>query len=105
MLLNFLSYKLERENGIFVQVDRFFPSSKLCSSCGLKTKSLTLDIRDWVCSNCQTQHDRDQNAARNIRTEGLKILSKNTVGHTEFEACGEPGATRQGRLEMEHRVP
>lgn len=89
MLLNFISYKLDRESGKFIQVDRFFPSSKLCSCCGHKNNSLNLSIRDWVCSNCQTHHDRDVNAAKNLRTEGLRILSTNTVGHTEFQACGE----------------
>jgi putative transposase len=89
MLLNFISYKLEREGGKFVQVDRFFPSIKLCNCCKFKNDSLNLSIREWVCPSCQTQHDRDENAAKNIREEGLKILSTNTVGHTEFQACGE----------------
>lgn len=89
MLLNFISYKLDRESGKFIQVDRFFPSSKLCSCCGHKNNSLNLSVRDWVCPNCQTHHDRDVNAAKNLRAEGLRILSTNTVGHTEFQACGE----------------
>jgi putative transposase len=89
MLLNFLSYKLEREGGNFVQVDRFYPSTKTCSCCGFKNNLIDLSVRDWVCPNCQTHHDRDVNAAKNIRAEGLRILSTNTVGHTEFQACGE----------------
>lgn len=89
MLLNFISYKLEREGGKFVQVDRFFPSSKLCSCCGHKNDSLNLSIREWICSSCQTTHDRDENASRNLRSEGIRILSTNTVGHTEIQACGE----------------
>ncbi|MEH2170196.1 MAG: RNA-guided endonuclease TnpB family protein [Nostoc sp.] len=89
VLLNFISYKLEREKGKFIQVDRFFPSSKLCSCCGYKNDLLNLSIREWVCVGCQTRHDRDENASRNLRTEGIRMLSTNTVGHTEFKACGE----------------
>ena len=88
MLLNFIGYKLEREGGKLVQVDRFFPSTKLCNCCKFKNNSLNLSIREWVCPSCQTQHDRDENAAKNIREEGIRILS-NTVGHTEIQACGE----------------
>jgi len=89
MLLNFISYKLEREGGKFIQVDRFFPSSKLCSCCGQKNDLLNLSIREWICSGCQTTHDRDENASRNLRAEGIRILETNTVGHTEIQACGE----------------
>ncbi|MDJ0618614.1 MAG: RNA-guided endonuclease TnpB family protein [Calothrix sp. MO_192.B10] len=89
MLLNFISYKLEREGGKFIQVDRFFPSTKLCYCCGYKNDLLNLSIREWICPSCQTTHDRDENASRNLRAEGIRILSTNTVGHTEFQACGE----------------
>ncbi|GAC1462722.1 MAG: RNA-guided endonuclease TnpB family protein [Chamaesiphon sp.] len=89
MLLNFIGYKLEREGGKLVQVDRFFPSTKLCSCCKFKNNDLNLSVREWICPSCQTHHDRDENAAKNLREEGLRILSTNTVGHTEFQACGE----------------
>ncbi|MFB2893850.1 RNA-guided endonuclease InsQ/TnpB family protein [Aerosakkonemataceae cyanobacterium BLCC-F50] len=89
MLINFLDYKLKRVGGILVEVDRFFPSTKLCNCCNYKNNSLTLKDREWVCPQCQTHHDRDENAARNLRSEGIRILSTNTVGHTEFQACGE----------------
>ena len=89
MLLNFIGYKLEREDGKLIEVDRFFPSTKLCNCCKFKNNSLNLSIREWVCPSCQTQHDRDENAAKNLREEGLRILSANTVGHTEIQACGE----------------
>ncbi|MGA9377446.1 MAG: RNA-guided endonuclease TnpB family protein, partial [Phormidium sp.] len=84
MLVNFLGYKLKRVGGILVEVDRFFPSTKLCNCCKYKNDSLTLKDREWVCPKCQTHHDRDENAAKNIREEGIRILSTNTVGHTEF---------------------
>ena len=89
MLLNFLSYKLEREGGKLVQVNRFYPSTKTCSCCGFKNNLIDLSVRDWVCPECQTHHDRDENAAKNLRQEGLRILSTNTEGHSEFQACGE----------------
>jgi putative transposase len=89
MLLNFIGYKLEREGGKFIQVDRFFPSTKLCSCCGYKNDFLNLSIREWTCLNCQTTHDRDENASRNLRAEGIRILSTNTAGHAEIQACGE----------------
>lgn len=89
MLVNFLGYKLDRKGGKLIEVDRFFPSTKLCYCCKFKNNFLTLSIREWVCSSCQTRHDRDENAAKNIREEGIRILSTNTVGHTEIKACGE----------------
>ncbi|MFB2898426.1 RNA-guided endonuclease InsQ/TnpB family protein [Aerosakkonemataceae cyanobacterium BLCC-F50] len=64
MLVNFLDYKLKRVGGILVEVDRFFPSTKLCNCCKHKNDSLTLKDREWVCPVCQTHHDRDENAAR-----------------------------------------
>lgn len=48
-------------------IDRFYPSSKLCSNCGHKNKELKLKDREWVCPNCHMHHDRDMNAAMNIR--------------------------------------
>ena len=47
-------------------VDRFCPSSKLCSTCGFKYKDLKLKERFWTCSNCGSEHDRDRNAAINL---------------------------------------
>ncbi|MBD3561454.1 transposase, partial [Planktothrix sp. FACHB-1355] len=89
MLLNFISYKLDREGGIFIQVDRFFPSSKLCNSCQVKHNSLNLSIREWVCPECKTHHDRDENATQNLWEEGIRILLTNTAGHAGIQACGE----------------
>ena len=58
-----------------IQIDRWFPSSKLCNVCGYKKVDLTLKDRTWICPECGTNHDRDLNAAINIRNEGIRILS------------------------------
>ncbi len=75
MFVNFLDYKLKRSCGQLVEIDRFFPSSKKCSCCGHVMDELPLDIREWDCPSCGTHHDRDENAASNIRTEGIRILT------------------------------
>ncbi|HLB59878.1 MAG TPA: RNA-guided endonuclease TnpB family protein [Bdellovibrionota bacterium] len=61
-----LKYKAEWCGGRIVEIGRFSPSSKLCSSCGKKNEGLKLSQRDWICPHCHVEHDRDVNAARNI---------------------------------------
>jgi putative transposase len=73
MFVNFLDYKLKQKDGQLVEIGRFFPSSKMCSCCGHVVEDLTLDIREWDCPKCQAHHDRDGNAALNIRNEGIRI--------------------------------
>lgn len=67
-----LTYKAKWYNRNVISVDRWFPSSKTCSSCGYIKKDLTLQDREWVCPVCEAHHDRDLNAAINIKNEGLK---------------------------------
>lgn len=57
-----------------ILIDRFYPSSKTCSCCGYKKKDLKLSDRFWICPDCNTNHDRDINAARNILIEGQRVL-------------------------------
>ncbi|WP_414562148.1 MULTISPECIES: RNA-guided endonuclease InsQ/TnpB family protein [unclassified Anabaena] len=71
---NFLAYKLERKGGKLVEIDRWFPSSKLCSNCFYQMGEMPLDVREWTCPHCGTHHDRDGNAAINIRAEGIRML-------------------------------
>lgn len=59
-----------------VLIDRFYPSSKICSSCGYKKQDLSLNDREWVCPICGAQHDRDFNAAINILHEGERMLKE-----------------------------
>ncbi|MBW4620395.1 MAG: transposase [Cyanosarcina radialis HA8281-LM2] len=76
---NLLAYKLERKGGKLVEIDRWFPSSKLCSNCYYQVDKLPLDIREWTCPNCGTHHDRDSNAATNIRAEGIRIIKTDGI--------------------------
>ncbi|UOF90801.1 transposase [Fodinisporobacter ferrooxydans] len=76
MFKQFVVYKANWGNKRVVFVDRFFPSSKLCNDCKEKHVMLSLSDRVWVCANCGCEHDRDQNAARNIKEEGLRILQE-----------------------------
>ena len=75
MFTNFLAYKAVLAGKAFIKCDRWYPSSKTCSACGSICDKLPLDVRAWRCVHCGTQHDRDVNAARNIREEGLRILA------------------------------
>jgi len=69
-----LKYKAEWEGKTYIEVDRFFPSSKTCNVCLNQVASLPLDVRTWTCEHCKTTHDRDINAAINIKNEALRIL-------------------------------
>ena len=76
MFLKLLEYKLKDRGGCLIKVDRFFPSSQICSCCGYRNPMIKdLSIRHWNCPNCRTSNiDRDINAAQNIKKEGLRLL-------------------------------
>ena len=75
MFLTFLAYKLQDRNKQFVKVDKWYPSSQLCSCCGHQNSELKdLRIRSWDCPECGAHHQRDGNAAVNILHEGLRLL-------------------------------
>ncbi|HNI63504.1 MAG TPA: RNA-guided endonuclease TnpB family protein, partial [Agitococcus sp.] len=83
-----VEYKAKYYGAKIVYADRFYPSSKLCSVCGFKHECLTLKDREWQCPHCETSHDRDVNAALNLKQLGLtKIAASSTV-----TACGEFGS-------------
>ena len=86
-----LKYKCEWEGKTYIEVDRFFASSKTCNVCLHRVDSLPLDIRVWTCSNCQTHHDRDVNAAINIRNEALRILDLGTRSTANGGNVRQPG--------------
>ena len=72
--LNQLKYKLEWLNKRLVKVDRYFPSSQLCSECGYRKTDLLLKTKSWICPNCGVKHNRDHNAAVNIKKEGMRMI-------------------------------
>ncbi len=74
-LVRQLRYKGEWAGRSVVAIDQFFPSSKRCSCCGFIMKKMPLDVRKWQCPECGTDHDRDVNAARNIKAAGLAVLA------------------------------
>ncbi len=72
--LSYLKYKLEWLNKKLIKVDRYFPSSQLCSCCNYQKTNLTLNQRSWICPECGSKHDRDYNAAINIKKEGIRMI-------------------------------
>ena len=80
-----LAYKAAWYGRTLVAIDTWYPSSKRCSACGQVVDSLALETRHWMCPVCGSVHDRDVNAARNIKAAGLAV-----------SACGE--AVRPGRV-------
>ena len=75
LFINMLEYKAERYGKQIIKIDQWFPSSQICSHCQHNDGKKALNIRKWKCSNCHAKHDRDINAAINIRNRGLEIIS------------------------------
>jgi len=70
----FLKYKTARAGKGLIKVNRFYPSSKACNACGCVRYNLDLSVRFWTCGDCGASHDRDENAARNIRDEAQRMI-------------------------------
>jgi putative transposase len=68
-----VAYKARWYGRTLIKIDRWFPSSKICSCCGFVLAGLDLEVREWSCPTCATHHDRDVNAARSVLTEGLRL--------------------------------
>ncbi|MDD2729099.1 zinc ribbon domain-containing protein [Malikia sp.] len=78
-----LDYKALMRGGQVIVADRWYPSSKTCSGCGHQLDQLPLSVREWTCPHCGAVHDRDVNAAVNL---------KNMAVSSTVSACGEEGA-------------
>ncbi|MDY7008745.1 MAG: zinc ribbon domain-containing protein, partial [Cyanobacteriota bacterium] len=102
MFVNFLEYKLQQKGGLLVEIDRWFPSSKTCSNCLYQISEMPLDVREWTCPSCRTHHDRDSNAAKNIRAEGMRELS---VLGTRIAAEGGGVRPKGGRKSVLRHSP
>ncbi len=85
-----LDYKCLKYGKTLLRIGRFDPSSKICNRCGYLNRDLKLSHREWVCPDCGTYHDRDINAAINIKTSALQ--DQNLVGVISgVERTVEPG--------------
>ena len=82
--VSMLEYKAEWYGREIIKIERFYPSTQLCSDCGYKNESIKglsgLKFREWTCPECGEVHDRDLNAARNILKEGLKSIEPTERG-------------------------
>ena len=99
-LKQILQYKASWSDKQVVFIDRFYPSSKLCSDCGYKNDLLQLSDREWVCPECGVVHDRDINAAKNILEEGKRIIG---LSSPEFKRVGEQAMASSMNLEQNVR--
>lgn len=90
-----LEYKAAWYGREVIAVDRFFPSSKLCSVCGTLQKKMPLSVRTWTCDSCGTTHDRDVNAANNLLAAGLAVSVCGAGVRPQRRTPGGQSATKQ----------
>lgn len=88
-----LDYKAGWSGRTLVKIDQWYPSSKTCCACKHVLADLALAVREWVCPQCATTHQRDHNAAKNVLAEGLSVLA----------ACG--GSIRHAGVRASHAAP
>jgi putative transposase len=94
MFCTMLKYKAEAQGKVYLEIDRFFPSTHLCSETLRAIPKMDLSVRMFDCPHCGNRHDRDINAAINIRNEGLRILA---LGTSALPRGGSVRPKRYGR--------
>ena len=90
-----LAYKCAWYGRDLVVVDRFYPSSKICSACGHRVPVLPLGVREWTCAECGAAHDRDVNAARNLQAAGLAVIACGAGVRPQRKPPGGHSAVKQ----------
>ncbi|OUC12196.1 MAG: transposase [Alkalinema sp. CACIAM 70d] len=111
MFQTMLKYKAEQDGKIYLEIGRFFPSSHLCHAT-LPIPKMDLSVRSFLCPHCNVHHDRDVNAAINIRNEGLRILALGTSasalgGNVRPKRYGRKSTTAEAiadELGSQHRI-
>ena len=98
---NLLEYKAAWYGREVIAVDRFFPSSKLCSTCGTLQEKMPLHVRTWTC-DCGTTHDRDVNAAKNLLAAGRAVSACGAGVRPQRSSPGGQSAMKQ---EVSRREP
>ncbi len=96
-LVRQLTYKAEWYGRELIKIDRWFPSSKRCSSCGHIVEKMPLNIREWDCPQCKTHHDRDINASINILAAGLAVSVCGATVRPEQSKSVKAGAKNSSR--------
>ncbi|MER6322500.1 RNA-guided endonuclease InsQ/TnpB family protein [Streptomyces coelicoflavus] len=99
-----LEYKAAWYGREVIAVDRWFPSSKLCSVCGMLQEKMPLNVRTWTC-DCGTTHDRDVNAARNVKAAGLAVSACGAGVRPQRRTSGGQSAVKQEVSRREPRSP
>ncbi|MGE7389792.1 RNA-guided endonuclease InsQ/TnpB family protein [Streptomyces sp. NPDC004126] len=90
-LRGMLEYKAAWYGRTLVTVDRWFPSTRLCSACGAIAGTMPLNVREWTCVHCGTAHDRDGNAAINLLAAGLAVTACGAGVRPQRESSSRPG--------------
>jgi putative transposase len=93
-----INYKVARRGGTVIRVDRWAPTSKVCSGCGHRRGEMPLSVRSWTCPDCGSEHDRDVNAAKNVLA-----LGRGTASMREDER-GSGAAQAAPVLSVEPRI-
>jgi putative transposase len=100
-LRSMLEYKAHWYGRELIAIDRWFPSSKTCSTCGRLVAKLPLHLRSWTCAGCAAVHDRDVNAARNILAAGLAVSACGAGVRPQRSTPGGQSAMKQEPLQRE----